>query len=389
MKIEQFTELTLAYWRAYFTRLARADKNREIETGGKNILYPSILLVTSCDGFFVAELLGASIDYVGLTLKKSKEPSVYKLLSQFDDSSNAALFCCDSECNGFQGICLARTVDIESVKNRFPNIDLYPSTIRTPEGEGSFLEFGKNFRSCSLERCLLINKKGDLFRVKSILSMFVVSSSISLYELKHFYSDFGDRDEIKSIYVDDRNGCLSVAGQLQSLSLSPGVHETTIGEFIRLHPEIVLRAFSCESFLYEKSFPWIKSNYPMEEKEINPDLLLKRKDGFYDICDLKTVAFKCKSLTKGRTSRKRFVDYVHEGIAQLVNYRDYFSIPENAEFAEAKFGVKVNNPNLILVVGSWENASVEDVAKASMNHSGVTIIDYDTFCHLYISGSAA
>ncbi|MBL4981690.1 hypothetical protein [Pseudomonas fluorescens] len=387
MKIEQFTELTLAYWRAYFTRLARAVKNGEIDTGGKTILYPCILLVTSCNGIFVAELLGASVKYVGLSLKKSKEPSIYKLLSQFDDSSNAAIFRCDAACNGFYGVCFARSVDVESVKKRFPNIALYPSGIVIPEGEGSLIEFGKNFRSCSFERCVLINKKGDLFRVKSILSMFIVSSSISLSELKFFYNNFADADEIRSIYVEESDGCLSVAGQLQNLCLSSGVHETTIGEFIRLHPDIILRAFSCDSFLYEKSFPWIKSNYPMEEKEINPDLLLRRKDGFYDICDLKTVAFKCKSLTRGRTARKRFVDYVHEGIAQLVNYREYFSIPENAEFAFEKFGVKVSDPKLILVVGSWENAVVEDVAKASMNHSGVTIIDYDTFCHLYISGS--
>jgi hypothetical protein len=97
------------------------------------------------------------------------------------------------------------------------------------------------------------------------------------------------------------------------------------------------------------------------------------------IYDLKTAALNKQSLTKGKRSRRRFIDYVNEGIAQLANYKEYFKFPQNQELAWEKYKVKVKTPNLVLVVGSFENANKEEIDEACLPFKNITIIDYDTF----------
>ena len=90
---------------------------------------------------------------------------------------------------------------------------------------------------------------------------------------------------------------------------------------------------------------------------------------------------------EGGRKRRRFIDYVEEGVAQLANYEEYFTYPKNAEDAKEKYSVEVNKPKLVLVVGSWENSSQEEVTQALRRYPSVEIIDYDTFCHQFIGAS--
>ncbi len=67
-----------------------------------------------------------------------------------------------------------------------------------------------------------------------------------------------------------------------------------------------------------------------------------------------------------------------------MNYEEYFSFPENAAHAKEKYGIEVKAPKLVLVAGSWENASPEEVIQARRRYQHIEIVDYDTFCHLFI-----
>ena len=88
-----------------------------------------------------------------------------------------------------------------------------------------------------------------------------------------------------------------------------------------------------------------------------------------------------KSVTRGELRRRRFVDAVGEGIAQLAHYRDYFRYPDNTAYAEAAFGVKVDRPRLVLVAGSLENVVPTEVAEAKRGvDADFELIDYDTLC---------
>lgn len=93
-------------------------------------------------------------------------------------------------------------------------------------------------------------------------------------------------------------------------------------------------------------------------------------------------------ITKGRHSRRRFIDCVEEGLAQLANYEEYFKFRRNVEWALSKYKVKINNPNLILVVGSYENASKDEINEATRRlKPNYQIIDYDTLNSLFLKRS--
>jgi hypothetical protein len=113
--------------------------------------------------------------------------------------------------------------------------------------------------------------------------------------------------------------------------------------------------------------------------------MLRRADGHYDICDLKTAALDRPRLTKGKHRRRRFIDYVYEGVAQLANYEDYFSYEMNRQFARSLYCVEVENPALILIVGTFDNASVDEIQEASRQlRPNYRIIDYDTVNALFV-----
>ncbi|HEC30450.1 MAG TPA: DUF4263 domain-containing protein [Candidatus Yonathbacteria bacterium] len=389
MVFEKFVTEIKAIWVQYLTYVYEMQTNGSLDSNGGSVLYPNIILVTSCSGFYVAELVGATSEFSGLTVKRHKEKSIYRYLSQFDDSEPDPCMYLDGSNHGFRFLCLAQEADFEALENRFPSIELYGSKLNRTGGKGSVFSFGANFESCSIENCILVNRLDHLYRCKNILAAYIFKSSVTKPKLVEFFKKGLGEKEVKGVHTvqGKPEEQLIVAGQLQSMYLLPGLHETTIGEFLKLHPEVIKRAFKTEHFEYEPYLQWLEHDGTCEDVAINPDLLVKRYDGYYDIYDLKTAALAKKNVTKGGRRRRRFIDYVEEGIAQLVNYEEYFTYPKNAEHAKKKYGIEVNEPKLVLVVGNWENSSSEEVEQARRRYQNIDILDYDTFCHLFIGAS--
>ena len=371
---------------SYFEYVLEMQENGHLESNGGSVLYPNILLVTNCSGFYVAELVGAVKKYSGLIVKIHKEKSIYRYLSQFDDSEPDSCVHLDGKEHGFKFLCLAQEADFKAVEERFPSIELYGSKLSRTGGKGSVISFGSNFESCLIENCILVNRSDNLYRCKNILAAYIFKSSIMKSKLIDFFDKNLSEKEVKGVHTvkGKSEEQLIVAGQLQSMYLLPGIHETTIGEFLKLHPEIIKEAFKTEHFEYEPYLKWLEHDGTCDDTAINPDLLIKRSDGYYDIYDLKTAALAKKNITKGGRKRRRFIDYVEEGVAQLANYEEYFTYQKNSDFAKKKYGIEVKNPKLVLVVGSWENSSPEEVVQARRRYAGIEIIDYDTFCQLFI-----
>lgn len=374
---------------SYFEYVLEMQENGNLESNGGSVLYPNILLVTNCSGFYVAELIGAVKKYSGLIVKTHKEKSIYRYLSQFDDSEPDSCVHLDGQGSGFRFLCLAQDADFKAVETRFPSIELYGSKLNRMGGKGSVISFGPSFESCSIENCVLVNRLDNLYRCKNILAAYIFKNSITTQKLIDFFSKGLGEKEVRGVHTiqGQTEEQLIIAGQLQSMYLLPGLHETTIGEFLKLHPEIIKKAFKTEHFEYEPYLKWIEHDGTCEDIAINPDLLIRRADGYYDIYDLKTAALAKKNVTKGGRKRRRFIDYVEEGVAQLVNYEEYFTYPKNAIYAKEKYGIEVEKPKLVLVVGSWENSSPEEVNQARRRYAEIEIIDYDTFCHLFIGAN--
>lgn len=178
-----------------------------------------------------------------------------------------------------------------------------------------------------------------------------------------------------------------IAGQFASFFLLPGLRETTLGEFLRLHPTLLNTAFGSRRFIYEPMMEW-KDGISAGDSSIDPDILLARDDGYFDIFDLMTAALERKAITKGPRRRRRSIDYVEEGVAQLVHYEEYFCTAENAAHALAKYGVEVRQPHLTLVVGNYDNADLAQVVEAGKHFNAIRIIDYDSLIRLFLSQHA-
>ncbi|MDH0132823.1 hypothetical protein N7381_06170 [Pseudomonas asiatica] len=396
MLFEKFVEETKDWWNKYLVSVSQGLAAGAFQVESKEgvnlkVLFPNMLIVTNCSGYYVAELVGAVEKYVGLTVKRHREDSIYRYFSQFDGSEPDPLFSFGGSNHRISWVCLAQAEELASVFERFPHLELYKTKLIRPNGHGSTVAFADGFRSLALENCLLLNSKDSVKRCKGILYLGVFKNSVSTAELKELYYNSSSSDSPVAVHaVNDDEERVVVGGQLQSMVLFPSLHETTIGEFLKLHPGVVERAFKSSRVLYEPYLTWEEHDGTCEDVAINPDLLVRREDGFYDIYDLKTALVDRARITKAQRKRRRFIDYVEEGISQLANYEEYFTYPKNAALALEKYDVVVKEPRLVLVVGSWENVDATEVEQACRKYGGrVQVVDYDTVCHMFIGVDTA
>jgi len=120
-------------------------------------------------------------------------------------------------------------------------------------------------------------------------------------------------------------------------------------------------------------------------QELNPDLVIRRPGGYFDILDLKLAKVDKASLFQWRDARRRFIDYVSEGLSQLANYRHYFFSPVNARWAERNLQIRARDPSLVLVIGNFENMDSTDFKKALRSYDNrFSIIDYDTLISRFL-----
>jgi len=102
MVFEKFVVETKAIWGQYLSHIYRMQTTGNLDSNGGFVLYPNILLVTNCSGFYVVELIGATSKYKELVVKRHKEKSIYRYMSQFDDSQPDSLVHMDGSNHGFR-----------------------------------------------------------------------------------------------------------------------------------------------------------------------------------------------------------------------------------------------------------------------------------------------
>lgn len=403
MTFQNFIDITAKVWKKYLHDIYELDK--ELVNGGL-LLYPNMALFVETDKYYLMELFGSNEVFNGLRVKRHKEQNIYKYLYQFPVKGIEPSFeiIANAAESGFYNLTLSGPQSLENFESRFNFIkysNKQSATLQFNNANGSLLGFGDDFKNCFLSRCTMLNSLDNAYRAKDITSMEIVSKAYDLREyktalenrlLRILYNINGlSTDQLIGIrYINKlESKAMMLSGQFANMFLIPEIRETTIGEFLKANPEIITKAFGCQNFEYEPEMEWIEGNekYP-EEKSINPDLMIEREDGFFDIVDLKTVMNKSKSITKGPHKRRRFIDYVNEGIAQLNNYKEYFKYERNRNHANSKYNIKVNDPKLYLVVGSYDNINKEEVKEACRSHQDdLVIIDYDTLNSFYLNSS--
>jgi hypothetical protein len=387
MDFSDFRGANLRLWNQYLSTVYMEALRRRLGYG--MLMYPNIALFTETGNHFIMELFGADRSFSQLTERVHKKSSALEYY-QFEPVQGGPDFCVDGQVE-FRNLLFSRQVDYDAVRQRFSFVDMWPTKLNFEVGKGGVLSFKESLKSCTISNCLLVNRYEEIYRAKHILLAIIAGKSLTQKEYEDFlpdklYQAWTTTDDLYGVhYVPGYDEAFALSGQFSNLFLMPGLRETTIGEFLYRNPEFIRRAFSCRRYLYEREFDWIEGNPDPAEKSIRPDLMVSRDDGLFDICDLKTALLDTSSVTRDEHSRRRFIDVVAEGVAQLANYEDYFKHEANRRFADEKYGAKVDNPTLYLIVGNYENSSGEEIEEASRSlKSNYRIIDYDTLNAMFL-----
>jgi hypothetical protein len=397
LKYDTFAQISHSFWEQYLQKVGMLDHGggiSQIDQGFVRpntlvLLYPTILICTQTDEYFIAELVGSRRNFDQLKLKKQHAASINEYFYQFDvDAADPALIIDNKQFVNLNGFHLSHMVDSEELHQRFPFLAATDAPrIIVGKGTGAVIAIRNRSNFISLQDCVLVNRHSSAIRIKHIHQAVVIHRTTNVREYTGYLNGFRKGNHIygiQHIKAQDEEAH-RVAGQFANLYLFRGLRETTIGEFFRSHPEFIRTALCTSRFEYEPYLEWQEGSSDPHEHAINPDLLIQRLDGHFDIYDLKTSLLDRTSLTKGRISRRRFVDYVAEGAAQLAHYASYFTFPKNREYAHAKYHVSVAEPRLVLVVGNRENINRAHVDQACRMLKNFEIIDYDTLLHLYLN----
>lgn len=385
-----FERLLKEIWDGYFAFVQASLDSGQLRTPAK-FYFPSGLIVTRTAHHLIAELVGAQPRATPLKLRRHREESTHRYFGQFElDGPGKAIFKFTGRGHsGAADLCFLVRPDAEILAKRFRFDTLWQSRIHYMGVEANVcFEIGPE-AGLTIERCLLVNRKDDLFRIKWVLHALVVPRDSSERVVQSRLMDAFQVPHLppKGVHIapPGMDEHYAVAGQFASQFLLPGFSEPNIEQFLREHPRFLERALNATEILHQREFDWMEGNPDPEERSIKPDLLIRRGE-YFDIADLKTALLDKESITRGPHRRRAFVEAVRDGLEQLANYREYFGFAKNAEHALQSQGVRVNAPQLVLIVGSLENVDPAEVREAARSRdSSISIIDYDSLNALYLN----
>lgn len=127
-----------------------------------------------------------------------------------------------------------------------------------------------------------------------------ISSEDLCDELDHYLETKRTNHATGVIAVpSDKEKSFYESSNLLNMVLNEHINETWIGDYLNENKHILLKALGYEDVIYEPLFEWVEKSDDNDDVAINPDAMLLRKDGYYDICDLKGLPHKVK-ITRGK-----------------------------------------------------------------------------------------
>lgn len=410
MLFNNFVEISKGFWAAYLSGIYRADKAGKLQTfrltpdqlphetlqplpPKARVFYPTTLLCTMSPTHFVFELLGVSRQFTQLIVKRHKVESTNSYFNQFPITSPDTFLTLNSQWLNWTGGLLSNADNKDKITRRFPFLESanwYDCGHQAfnSEADGT-ISIGADADFVTLRNLILVNSFDTAYRLKHILLAGIFKRTTEIAPFKEYQTNLANDPimGISGVFISalDHACELHTASQFCSVFLSPKLRETTIGAFLNSHPDFITNALGCSKFVYEPYLIWKEGNPNPNEQAINPDLLVEGPNGLYDIYDLKTALLSNPSLTKGQRRRRRFIDVVADGVAQLANYKEYFEYQKNRDYAFERYGIRISRPKLVLIVGNYENFRPHEVEEAKRMLKDIEIIDYDTLLSLFLA----
>lgn len=392
MKLERFSKVCEDLFFKHFKDIERKVSGGFFlnEQGQKlNLFYPTMILCSEAGGEILSvELLGASeiLKPLKVKLRKCKAVSDLTLMDKSFKNLKPMMVVGD---DNVLGKLFIGPIDAAKFYNdrRNPVLKNYVSKWGFAGEFTHAFDFSEQFKSALVYDSVMASLNGLFLRAKYISVNVFFRTSLSEQNLRQRLSIYLLRESYGLLGVQLFSNAIHEAwakgAYLMNLVLSDRIHETIIGDYLNDNPDVLLKSLGYSDIVYEPFLEWLDKTEDNEDQYINPDALLKRDDGYYDICDFKKGLLNKKKITRGERNRRRFLEDVDEGLAQLENYVEYFTYKKNKEHCINKYGAEVHDPKRILIIGNLENTIQIEVEQALRGRPDVMVIDYDTLISSY------
>lgn len=159
--------------------------------------------------------------------------------------------------------------------------------------------------------------------------------------------------------------------EFEALLNDPKTPEGVYQEYFEKYPHYL------KGIEYKAIYPHIALERDEGKGDLIPDFLLQPiTSSFVDILDLKLPTEK---LVVGIENRKRLSQPVHDAVAQVREYRDYFENSTYRELLNQKYGITSYRPKAIIVIGRKPTEVTEEKMRqiASDIPDHLSIVTYD------------
>jgi hypothetical protein len=403
MQINAFISRCQRHCAASFQAIHEANaEGRHLGPSGQPVapVYPSILLVCETPTHLFAELLGATPHLPNsLRVVKRTDSSIDGILGKFnvEPVAYALKYAPAASRSGIWHVAIYSGRDETFIQERYPELtNMHETQIvdrRPLDNDVAFnpLDVSPDSGDLWLRDVLSISSFKEQLRVRYFQTAWLIERAASSSELQrrlNHYHPVGLSTDLLAPAAEYEHTVIVQAANFASLSTAERIGETTITRFLEENESILLAALGGVRLIPQPLLPWREGNPDPSESHIQPDFLIVDENGRAHICEVKLPLLGRTSLTAGGHRRRRFIVTVNDGIAQLGNYNEYFEFPAHQQLVKDKYNITVEDPRLILIVGSAENFDAEETRQALRLSRPVEIVDYDTLRALFIARSA-
>lgn len=153
--------------------------------------------------------------------------------------------------------------------------------------------------------------------------------------------------------------------------------EVDITNYLTEHPEILQYAFGINRLNAQTLLKW---QYQTENRDLKPDFMPEKMDGYCDIMEFKMPHLDGKCIV-GTNERKQPSYQIDSAIAQINKYDEWCSQKINTDWLEKEYNMKVFKPNKYIVIGHSSDFTPED-RRRLREERNVIIYTYDEFIEM-------
>jgi hypothetical protein len=157
---------------------------------------------------------------------------------------------------------------------------------------------------------------------------------------------------------------------LELLINSPNTREQDLQEFFSKNPHLL--------FSSDERYCDIRPHvclYDGKGERLVPDFLAKVQDS--DIWNVVELKLPSHPVVVGTGDKKRLAAAAARGVAELLRYRDFFSVRSNRDRVKKRFGIAPYEPTLALVIGRGRTTEHYEWRSMRPGHPTVKIVSYD------------